>query len=967
TGIIDYTGFDIDASGNLDVLGTITAGSGNIAITVAAGTIDASTALTLTSADGVGIISNGSGLEVGNTSAIGLLQGCANNEILKWTESTSVWSCATDATSAGAGIGTVQENDVSVESAATTLDFLGADFSVTSSPAGEANVVIDYTNSGITRNNVSETIVNDWTWTLAEAEDVALNWSVSGTQAGQAEAISITNSSTAGNQYGLTITNADSTGVSEAGILINNADLTASSLADGILITSSGVDTGITDGIDVSAANIVNAINIGANAIAGTNFSVTAAGALTAVTGSVIGSQTFTTNNIADSGALTIATGAATALTLNSGTTGGIEIGSDASAETIGLGTGNAIKTINIGTGTAGNTVNIGTDNTTLDTINVGSALDNVSITDANWSITGAGALTVTSCTGCGGGVQQVVFVEDATDITWVDADTTALSTTAAITPTDINSEILVMVTLRASFSTANEIIDFPVARVDRETTTASCDDVNTIGQTFGALNSDTSTPVAITWSYIFVDAPASASSQSYIVCTSVDSSLGAVAETKTHSSITLMDVNDSADLAELYPTNDYSLTGGEVVSLDPEMGIGVKRTNGSYDKGVLGVVSTKPAMIIGGRGGEGISGVPIALSGRVPVKVSPENGEIKKGDVLTSSSIPGVAMKATKAGQMLGIAMTDYNPDGDGKVMLFIKTGYFTGSNLAELIGEVIQKDAGLEALKYFLAQKEQLAKSVNLSEINTDRLMAGLEIITPKLITDIISVNTIDTQVEFTLPPLFNKDTAGFAIIKQNANKVDIVFDNPYIAQPIVNTSISFEDTDNMTDTETENFFNQNIQSLITDKTQNGFTLRINKNAPRDIRFSWTALAVKDAKIFESVVPGLIIENPSPDSTPVVDSSADTTGQASSPQAEPEPLIPSEVEGEPAIEPSPETQPEATPIPEAVPEPEPILIPEPVPAEPEPIVEAIPEPITADGGTPLEAVAPTSEPVAQ
>ena len=36
----------------------------------------------------------------------------------------------------------------------------------------------------------------------------------------------------------------------------------------------------------------------------------------------------------------------------------------------------------------------------------------------------------------------------------------------------------------------------------------------------------------------------------------------------------------------------------------------------------------------------------------------------------------------------------------------------------------------------------------------------------------------------------------------------------------------------------------------------------IRINKTSNKDIRFSWTALSVKDPKIFESVIEGLVIE---------------------------------------------------------------------------------------------------------
>ena len=69
-------------------------------------------------------------------------------------------------------------------------------------------------------------------------------------------------------------------------------------------------------------------------------------------------------------------------------------------------------------------------------------------------------------------------------------------------------------------------------------------------------------------------------------------------------------------------------------------------------DHTVLGVISTKPGLTLGGEDLVGKSGIPVflALAGRVPVMVSDENGPIRPGDLLTTSSTPGVAMKATKA-----------------------------------------------------------------------------------------------------------------------------------------------------------------------------------------------------------------------------------------------------------------------------------------------------------------------------
>ena len=92
--------------------------------------------------------------------------------------------------------------------------------------------------------------------------------------------------------------------------------------------------------------------------------------------------------------------------------------------------------------------------------------------------------------------------------------------------------------------------------------------------------------------------------------------------------------------------------------------------------------MSTQPGQILGDPNAAGYTAKPVllALSGRIPVKVSLENGPIKAGDYLTTSSIPGVAMKATKAGQMIGKALEDFdspNSDAQGMVMTFANLTY--------------------------------------------------------------------------------------------------------------------------------------------------------------------------------------------------------------------------------------------------------------------------------------------------
>jgi hypothetical protein len=48
------------------------------------------------------------------------------------------------------------------------------------------------------------------------------------------------------------------------------------------------------------------------------------------------------------------------------------------------------------------------------------------------------------------------------------------------------------------------------------------------------------------------------------------------------------------------------------------------------------------------GNSKEEVNATRLALNGRVPVKVTEENGPIEPGDLLTTSSLPGHAMKWT-------------------------------------------------------------------------------------------------------------------------------------------------------------------------------------------------------------------------------------------------------------------------------------------------------------------------------
>ncbi len=112
-----------------------------------------------------------------------------------------------------------------------------------------------------------------------------------------------------------------------------------------------------------------------------------------------------------------------------------------------------------------------------------------------------------------------------------------------------------------------------------------------------------------------------------------------------------------AVDVAEYIYDTDGNTGAGDVVVADPSKVESVVKSAEPYQTSVLGVVSTNPHLVMGmdliideetGESLPGVSATRLALSGRVPVKISEENGAIGPGDLLTTSSTPGHAMKWT-------------------------------------------------------------------------------------------------------------------------------------------------------------------------------------------------------------------------------------------------------------------------------------------------------------------------------
>lgn len=122
--------------------------------------------------------------------------------------------------------------------------------------------------------------------------------------------------------------------------------------------------------------------------------------------------------------------------------------------------------------------------------------------------------------------------------------------------------------------------------------------------------------------------------------------------------------------IAQYLPIEDKEVRAGSIISSTSK---GFFLSRKLYDNNVIGVVSDKPAISFDiTQVGSKVKRYQVVTVGTVGINVSTMNGAVKKGDLVTSSIIPGVGMKATRTGFVLGTAldnMTSSNPQEVKKV----------------------------------------------------------------------------------------------------------------------------------------------------------------------------------------------------------------------------------------------------------------------------------------------------------
>ncbi len=142
-----------------------------------------------------------------------------------------------------------------------------------------------------------------------------------------------------------------------------------------------------------------------------------------------------------------------------------------------------------------------------------------------------------------------------------------------------------------------------------------------------------------------------------------------------------VLTITGGSDVAEPFEVSGAApMEPGTVVSIDPDGSGGLRMSDRPYDRTVAGVISgangIKPGLTLEQEGTVASGTVPVAMTGRVFCRADASSGPIRPGDLLTTSAVPGHAMRvedpSLAQGAILGKALGSLDA-GRGLVLVLI------------------------------------------------------------------------------------------------------------------------------------------------------------------------------------------------------------------------------------------------------------------------------------------------------
>jgi hypothetical protein len=140
----------------------------------------------------------------------------------------------------------------------------------------------------------------------------------------------------------------------------------------------------------------------------------------------------------------------------------------------------------------------------------------------------------------------------------------------------------------------------------------------------------------------------------------------------------TVLELGNGLDYAEGFDVSDLStIDPGSVLIIDPDNPGKLTLSNSPYDTKVAGIAAGAKGLGSGVRLGGDQFDYDVALAGRVYCNVDATEQGVDPGDMLTTSSTPGYAMRSTDSarahGAILGKAMQGLEKGKKGQILVLV------------------------------------------------------------------------------------------------------------------------------------------------------------------------------------------------------------------------------------------------------------------------------------------------------
>jgi len=208
-----------------------------------------------------------------------------------------------------------------------------------------------------------------------------------------------------------------------------------------------------------------------------------------------------------------------------------------------------------------------------------------------------------------------------------------------------------------------------------------------------------------------------------------------------------------------------------------------------STNNAIVGIISDSYGSVGNSGYEDDPSYIVAGMIGQLPVFVSTANGEIKAGDALTFSSDPGVAVKATTAGNILGHALEGYNSNGTGSVKVYLQTGWYdpnayltsTGSysitpkdNLSSNPSDFVLKNSLGETIQNVGVFSEAAIANLKTGFVDAQNISTNNLTIAGQTLKDYVASNSSQENYDLSNDPLFQDLQAKTADLQ---TKMDVM----------------------------------------------------------------------------------------------------------------------------------------------------------------------------------------------